>query len=831
LPPAVAALAATAALLAASGPASDALAAAPPSPGGVRLRADRIACDATTGRCRLEGRVVLQRGEVSIRADRATWTPDPGTVDAEGNVLLVDRSRVVSAEALHAVMGGDYEAREVIAWLKDGPVRLEDAEARGGGAVGRNRLRLSGRTLSGSGEGAFHLEGARVTVCDCPEGAAPSWELRAEHAKVEAGEAAELSWPVLWITPRFLFVDRPVPVFAFPWLSLPLSDRRSGLLMPSFSRTGSAGTTFSVPVYFTLGRSADATLTAKYATGTTAKVRGPGGSLELRWAPAADAAGQLDVSFLQDLEDESSSTSAGIDGARIGIRLEHAQRFSPGLTLRLDAALSDDPLYVWDLDPDHFGRSAFYRRSEALLTAGGDAIEADLFLGYHLALAPQDSVGVAASEALIAGYGPFAGDLPVFHRWPSLSAMLLPASLGPVLVSARAGIARFAPVHGDTSDSGADGLGPGDRFWTPESAPTEELDGHWNAGERLAVTRADARAEISVPLRLGRFALLEPWVRGAALGYLYDAALDPGANAWGVAGATLASEVSREYGALQHAIGARAEWRMGSGLLGTAPQVASYDQWDRLAIEPMVVSGGVGSAYLPTRRVLRAAPAGTFDQLRVALETRLSRGPLDLLRLAVGQDLDLGAGRAAETWFSALATLSPLVLDVRGRMDLITPRDHPVPAWASTEVPSWLDAFTELHLGAALQDARGDAVALGLLALGPGASGDLVAGVDALFDPQAAPVEAVSNGSFTVRTVLGPATIQYQAQFPGRPIADYATGCGVHSVRPLEVTHHALRMEWSSPCRCFRASVSFSLDYCGNFGWSASIDLSKPPAR
>jgi LPS-assembly protein len=829
-----AALAAMAAILAASAPGPSGMPA-----GDVRLQADTVSCDATTGACRLEGRVLLTRGQVVLRADRARYTPATGEVDAEGQVLLVDQARVVSARALRAVLGGDYEAQDVVAWLKDGPVRMEDVEARGGAQVGRNRLRLGGDRLTGSGEGPYRLEGARVTVCDCPEGGAPTWELRARRAEVTPGEHADLSWPVLWVTPRLLFVDRPVPVLPFPWLRLPLSDRQTGLLMPTFAASGAAGTTVALPVFVTLGRSADATLTAMYAFGAGgagAVARGPGASLEVRWAPAAGATGFAEVSWLQDLEDETDADTVGVSGPRIGIRLEHDQVFSPTTALRVDAALYDDPLYVRDFNPDRLGRDAFYRRSAALLSFRGTDAEADVFAAYHLALAPAEStIGYAAAAALVDEYGFFGGSLPVFHRWPSATATLLPRPLGPLLASGRIGITRFAPLAGFTSDGGADGLGPGDRGWTPEG-PGAELDGSWSAGERLAVTRADARAEISAPLRLGRYATLEPWVRGAVLGYLYDAALDPGANAWGVAGATVSTEISRPYGTLRHVLGARAEWRMGSGLLGPAPEVASYDQWDRLAVEPMVVTGGPGDPYLPPRRVLRAAPAGVFQQLRAALETRLVSPTGDQLRAAIGQDLDLQSGLAAETWFSAFLGIRPFLLDVRGRLDLIEKREAPAPSWASQEIPSWLDAFSSLRLRAGLEDARGDSVTLGLIALGPGASGDLVAGVDALFDPQAAPVAAVSQGTFAARAVLGPATLAYEAQFPGRPLqVAVCPGDGgvTREIGAFHVQQNVFRFAWDSPCRCFRARIGFTVDDCGRIGWSASLDLSHavPGAR
>ena len=66
-------------------------------------------------------------------------------------------------------------------------------------------------------------------------------------------------------------VDRPVPVLVVPWLYLPLGERQTGLLLPVLGSTGASGFTVAQPLFITLGRSADATVTAEYAFGRKRK--------------------------------------------------------------------------------------------------------------------------------------------------------------------------------------------------------------------------------------------------------------------------------------------------------------------------------------------------------------------------------------------------------------------------------------------------------------------------------------------------------------------------------------------------------------------------------
>jgi LPS-assembly protein len=342
------------------------------------------------------------------------------------------------------------------------------------------------------------------------------------------------------------------------------------------------------------------------------------------------------------------------------------------------------------------------------------------------------------------------------------------------------------------------------------------------------VTRADVRAELSLPLLVAGAATIEPYLRGAALGYLYDAALDPEARAWAVGGAIVSTEISRRFGALRHTVVPSLEWRLGSAVAGPQASVPAYDAWDRLRIEPAgsLVAPPDPPVPFPPRRVLRAAPEGTFQQLRLAVGTRLSSPTQDLLRLVVGQDLDLSEGRPGETWFSALASVRPFALDVRARIDAFEEREEP--AGVPAAISSWLDGFTSLRATASVADRRGDRIALGLVALGPGASGDLVAGVDALFDPQPAPVEAIAQGTLATSLVLGPATLGWEAQFPGRPLdvpSCPGDGGGDRRIGAVHAQQHVFRFAWDSPCRCFRVRASVTVDDCGRVGFSGGLDL------
>ena len=745
-------------------------AAPPDAPPDVKIEGD-VKYQPGTGRILVENGAVIRRGAVTIRSRSATYDPSTGEVRAAGGVLLTDATRAIKADAVRAVLGGAWEAEGVVAFVKDVPVdlgALETIEA--ARDAGRNRVTFSGSRLRGDPGGRFRLDDARLTLCDCPEGCAPSWEVTSGAADVVPGERAILSWPVLRITPRFLFVDRPVPVLVLPWLYLPLGERQTGLLLPAFRQNGAEGFVLSQPLFVTLGRSADATLTAEYAFGRrTGAIRGPGAVLELRWAPAVRAEGRLELSWVHDLRREER----GAGGDRFALTGSHGQRLGERTSLAASLRLAGDLVWVRDHHTDLL-RWAPYRRSAALVSRRGETLIIEGDAGYLQPLRPGGADAAVPWRSL-------GADDHVASRWPGLAASLLPVGAGPLQLSGRMGAVRYAPLHRA-----------------------------YDAANRPAATRADARLELSAPLLVAGAISVAPWVRGAAAGYALEPHLPATASAWGVAGLAVATEVSRRFGDVRHAVSPRLEWRGGTAPAGDALAWPAYDALDRT---------GTG--------LLASGPPGAWQQLRASVATRLSRGAADLVRLEAGQDLDLRRGRFAETFVAAGGGGGGFALDAAARFYAVDGREGPVAQPAVPLRPSaLLDRFAELRADASATDRRGDWLRVGLYSIGQGGSSALVAGMDPLFDPRAAPFDASAGISAGARAVLGPATLDYDVAVQARE-GTFPCRDGARRITSLRPVQQRATFVWNSPCRCFRVVAYASYDACGEFGGNASIDLSR----
>ncbi len=811
----------TAALVALVLSVADAAPATLPNPPLEVLEAGTLDYDVVRDRGVVTGGVVLRRGLVTLRAERAEYDARTGEVDATGSVLLTEPGRVLAAHAMHAVLDGPLQAHDVVGFMKDGPLDLSKCRTlEEGRATGRNRLTFRGRDLSREppppGEPEhLYLERARVTLCDCGAGP-PSWEIRAHHGDVIPCKRAILWWPVFYITPRFLFLDTPVPVFAFPVLYVPLGERQTGLLMPELSMGGMAGFGISQPLFITLGRSWDATISADYVFGpTTHAARGPGTSLELRWAPVEGMHGQMRAAILHS---EVHEWPAGMwrppGWNRIALSGFQEQRVSDATYYRLDVGLVGDPMYLQDFTGDALLRAAEYRRSAFAVTHRTDDLVVEGDASYHLPLAYLDSGTTSPAP-----FGTFGTDLSTFHRLPSASVTLLPVRLGgPLQLSAFGGVARFAPLRGVTGDEGADGVGAGERTWSGVAIDPGERDGRWTGpvpgapGERLAATRALARVELRAPMTVADAVDLEPWAAGTAAAYAFEAALDPRVTARAVAGLAVSTRFGRTFGEgsgrIRHEIEPRAEWRGGTGSTGTGLPNYAYDEFD-VALPQRVLTP---SGTVAVQRMLSATP-GSFSQVQLSLRNRLvvPTGTTSnaTVSVTVGQDVDASTGSASETWVETSLRVWRFGLGGAARFRALgatAPPTTPEPSPRSS-----LDAFTELSGNFDVSDGRGDNVHGNFIALGAGGSPRILAGLEPFFDPRPFAETAIALGQAGVTARWSGATVTYDAFFTARTLP--APLCPGKATAP-HVYQHAASLVWDSPCRCWRAGLTAIWNEC-----------------
>jgi hypothetical protein len=298
--------------------------------------------------------------------------------------------------------------------------------------------------------------------------------------------------------------------------------------------------------------------------------------------------------------------------------------------------------------------------------------------------------------------------------------------------------------------------------------------------------------------------LAEPWAAATALGYAFDAAREAQAAARASGGLTLSTEVSRRFGEgprrLLHALSPRAEWRAGTRGLGPVlPGGLAYDEQD-------LAPAAAAAARADPRRTLSAAPPGGWQQVRLAVRSRLvGTGGAPSLDLDLGQDVDLLGGRRAESFAALGFRAGPVALDAAARAYILGARRP-----AGVEPPaaaSGLDRFSELAAALTVGGPAGDLHA-SFLAVGPGGSQRLAAGPEPLLDPRPLPADAVAQGTAGFRVRWSAATLAYDVQFTARTLSSPVVGGGKLGPHVFQQT---ARAAWDSPCRCFRVAVNAAL--------------------
>lgn len=435
----------------------------------VFLEADKLVYGWETQVLQLAGHVVARRGVGIVRAARGTLDRAHGLLTMEGGVLGVQGKDVFLAQsALVDLNARTADLKGAVLYLKERPPNPDNPTA------GKNALVLHAERVRQLAGGGYEADEVTLTPCDCA--GEPDYELLAHTAKLRE-DRADLSGT------RLKMFGAPIPLFP---LSLPLTQRQSGLLAPILGFGGTPGFGYSQPVFLTLGQSNDVTLTPGFYTGGSSShsaalgqrtVRGPALDLEWQYAPVAGTAGLLAFDLLDDLDQRDSkgsdppapgeraaSPGRGFGGVRGIARYLHRSETGAGI-LALQGALASDVLALSDLSPQSLVRTqdtlrtdAGFWRARGPLTLGVDAaLLQDLRLVNGAFLAPDRRL-----------FGPEANSS--FHRLPALFAQLAPTPLGPALFSAEASAAQFVAFVQPRALERSTGFAPNDPAFGPAPA-------------------------------------------------------------------------------------------------------------------------------------------------------------------------------------------------------------------------------------------------------------------------------------------------------------------------------------------------------------------------
>ena len=564
---------------------------------GTMVHADTITLDQTTNLLTASGNAFCASGFLGAVADQLTLDLNTGTLGMQQGHFF-EKKKVTLEKMLSAQT----------------PAELQ--------SLGQTALAgTADRIQRGSG-GHLYMKNLTFTPCDCEprDPLKPHWSIQSVSADVVMGEGAWLWLPVIRVY--------DAPVLALPVMYVPLSDRKTGLLpiLPNYAAQN--GWSIPVPVYVTLGRSADIEFDLGYTFGgaqpvpgsPAAGVKGPSLDTTYRFTPSTDTHGTAELFLIYDFwptrNPENSYTYAG--GQDFGTRAELTSQIvsvlGGGWTTRLDLNLASDAALPRDVATDVLVQANQYLTS----TLQFSHRTADSWQGLTLSYRQDTQYPF--------GYSLFATDKDpttgmalrgpaTFQQLPEVTVAFPERSLwGPLFGSLDMDYTRLSPLTKLFGDEGRDGLflPVAPAVPTPPGVldPLQGDNVYQAAYEREARDRLDVVPRLTLTLPVGDVLRIRPsvWLRqDVYVGEISGAVNERG---YAVLDLLVSSELSRTFGegqgALRNAIQPSIELRDIVGAWGAVPGPQPgrmYDAIDWAVDTNQRLQGVVKLTELLTKRV------------------------------------------------------------------------------------------------------------------------------------------------------------------------------------------------------------------------------------
>jgi LPS-assembly protein len=221
-----------------------------------------------------EGYVNATLDDIRLQADRVTFNKTTGDMVAEGNVIFDE--------------GADQRVtarRAEINWNSGRGVFWETTGFTNRTQTG-DYIFYTAERVEKTGPETYELTNARVTAC---EDVVPKWVFTTKRAELKMNDRLKLYSSV--------FRVKGVPAFVLPyaWIPATRTERKSGFLIPTSGTSNAKGRTFKVAYYQTLGESADITFRNDIYTS-----RGIGAGAEFRAQTSDESYMRLGVFTVKD---------------------------------------------------------------------------------------------------------------------------------------------------------------------------------------------------------------------------------------------------------------------------------------------------------------------------------------------------------------------------------------------------------------------------------------------------------------------------------------------------------------------------------------------------
>ena len=283
----------------------------------ITIEADMLSYDRESNVYTAEGDVRIIRGAAVLTADLVRLNAVSKEALAEGNVVYYDGENRVEADRVEL----NIDTQTGI--LYNGMIFYAE-----------KHFYVSGEEMEKTGDVTYRALRGSLTSCD---GEIPAWRITGRKTEVTVGGYAKV-WDGV-------FRVKDVPIMYIPYGVYPVkTERQTGFLMPSFGTSSDDGFSFTLPFYWAINKSMDATIIGDVMTNRGLKV-----GLEYRYSLAEDLYGQINYSFIEDHNRDDPDTGDRMTDFRWAFSFDHSQTLPGGIQALVDINMVSDDDYIDDL--------------------------------------------------------------------------------------------------------------------------------------------------------------------------------------------------------------------------------------------------------------------------------------------------------------------------------------------------------------------------------------------------------------------------------------------------------------------------------------------------
>ena len=295
----------------------------------------------------------VDKGHISIQADKLEFDSKKNTYTTEGNVEIVQDKRVLKADMIklnqetkEAEATGNITLTTEEDTLKSDRMEINLDTQKGTVYDGRlffkrENLHLTGKKIEKWDKDRYRIIDGEFTTCDSPS---PPWKFTAKEVNVTIEGYATVKHAAFYI--------KDIPVLYLPYFIYPAKiKRQTGLLIPSMGYSNDGGAEITLPFFWAISENMDATFSLDYRS-----KRGIGEALEYRYIFSQNSSGNLYLYNMREMdsyrdwkeERKGEELISGVD--RTMLRFRHEQYFDSSFYAKADVTHVSDRDFFKDFD-------------------------------------------------------------------------------------------------------------------------------------------------------------------------------------------------------------------------------------------------------------------------------------------------------------------------------------------------------------------------------------------------------------------------------------------------------------------------------------------------